>query len=192
MLSAADAMTWYAGIAGQTPAELTAVFDGLLGDPSGVTFLPYLSGERTPHNDADVRGAFVGLAHTHDTAALTHAVMEGVCHGLRDGLDAMTATGTTVDHLVAVGGGSNSPYWLQMLATVLDTPIVLPADADVGAAIGAARLGRLAATGESVTDVATPVEASATIDPDPDRRGAYADAGATFRSLYPAITGATS
>ncbi len=115
--------------------------------PSGVTFLPYLSGERTPHNDAAIRGAFVGLGHESSRVVLTQAVMEGVSFAIRDSLEALRAAGTTLSRVTAIGGGSRSRYWLKSIATALNLPVDLPDDGDFGAAFGAARLGLIAATG---------------------------------------------
>jgi xylulokinase len=112
ILAATDALNWFAGIAGADAAHLTADL-GPLHAPGRTLFLPYLGGERTPLNSATVRGAFIGLEHATDRAAATRAVLEGVAFALRDCRDALAATGTRIDSLVAVGGGSRSDYWLQ-------------------------------------------------------------------------------
>jgi xylulokinase len=190
ILSATDSLNWLAGIAGRDAAELTAELGDTLRAPTGVSFLPYLSGERTPHNDAAVRGAFAGLAHQSDRAALTQAVLEGVAFAFRDCLEALRAAGTELDRATAIGGGSRSRYWLGAIATALGIPVDIPADGDFGAAFGAARLGLIAATGAEPLAVCTAPTTVATIEPDAKLAAAYADAYARYRALYPAIKGA--
>ena len=183
ILSATDALNWYAKLVGKDPAALT----GGLGDtlePSGVAFLPYLSGERTPHNDAAIRGVFAGLGHDDDTVKLTRAVMEGVCFAFRDCLEALGEAGTTLDRVTAVGGGSRSDYWLRLMATVLDVPVELPADGDFGAAFGAARLGLMAADGADPAEVCTPPAVQKTHEPDRNRKQAYDDASTGGTAPY--------
>ena len=184
VLSAADSLGWYARLVGQTPAELTAGL-GPLQAPGRALFLPYLGGERTPHNDARVRGALIGLEHGTDTAAGTRAVLEGVTFALRDSLDALAATGTRIDSLIAVGGGSRSDYWLAAIATAFGIPVEVPQSGDFGAAFGAARLGLMAATGAGA-EIATAPAIARSIAPDPDLAPAFAAAQARYRQTYQA------
>ncbi len=153
MLSATDSLNWLSTVVGQSPGELTQELGSDLKDPSTLMFLPYLSGERTPHNDAAIRGGFVGLSTTTTRADMTRAVLEGVSFGLRDCLDAIRDTGTSMETLFAIGGGAASDYWLALLATVLETPLRRPEGGEFGAALGAARLGQVAATDSQVDDV---------------------------------------
>jgi len=146
ILAATDALNWYAGLVGQDAASLTGGL-GALQAPGKTLFLPYLGGERTPLNDAAIRGAFLGLEHATDRTAGTRAVLEGVTFAIRDSRDALAATGTKLERLIAVGGGSRSDYWLQSIATALDVAVQLPAAGDFGGAFGAARLAIMAATG---------------------------------------------
>jgi xylulokinase len=155
-----------------------------------VIFLPYLGGERTPHNDASVRGVFVGLSHESDRRALARAVVEGVAFALCDCRDALRAAGTTLTRLAAVGGGSRSRYWLEVLATALGVPIDVPAAGDFGAAFGAARLGLIAATGADPARVCTAPRLAHTVEPNPTHAAAFAAAHDRYRALYPAIRGA--
>ncbi len=184
ILAATDALNWFAGIAGADAAQLTADL-GALQAPGRTLFLPYLGGERTPLNSATVRGAFLGLEHATDRAAATRAVLEGVAFALRDCRDALAATGTRIDSLVAVGGGSRSDYWLQVIATALDHPLSIPEAGDFGAAFGAARLGMMAATGE--TGIATPPRITRTVAPDPALAGAFDDGHARYRRAATSI-----
>lgn len=185
ILAATDALNWFAGIAGTDAAQLTAQL-GPLQAPTRTLFLPYLGGERTPLNDAAIRGAFVGLAHATDRQAATRAVLEGVCFALADCRDALAATGTTFDTLLAAGGGARSSYWLAALATALDLPISEPQAGDFGAALGAARLGLMAATGAGLD--AMPMPPIARIHtPDPNLRAAFQDAHARYTQTRDAL-----
>ena len=187
ILSATDALNWYSGIAGKSAAELTAELGNSLKAPSGVTFAPYLSGERTPHNDAVIRGAFIGLGHESDRSVLTQAVLEGVSFAIRDNLEALKSAGTSISRVTAIGGGSRSEYWLASIATALDVPVDIPADGDFGAAFGAARLGLIAATGADPVAVCTAPQTARTIEPVSALSGAYDAAYQRYRELYPAI-----
>ncbi len=189
ILAAADALNWFAGIADQPASTLTAGL-GPLKAPGRPLFLPYLGGERTPHNDAKVRGSFLHLDHATDRAALTRAVLEGVTHAVRDSFDALTSTGTKINRLIAVGGGSKSDYWVQAIATSLDMPIDLPVAGDFGGAFGAARLGMMAATGAGVA-IATPPQIARTIDPARTLTTAFAEAHTRYRASYTALKGLT-
>lgn len=192
ILSATDSLNWLCEITGREAAELTAELGETLKAPTGVTFLPYLSGERTPHNDAKIRGAFAGLGHESGRAALTQAVLEGVAFAFRDSLEALGAAGTSLSRVTAIGGGSRSRYWLKAIATALGCPVDIPADGDFGAAFGAARLGLVAAEGADPLKIFTPPATAETVEPDAGLAGAYADAYARYRALYPAMRSACS
>ncbi|MBD0414322.1 xylulokinase [Oryzicola mucosus] len=187
ILSATDSLNWLSQISGKSASDLTSELGDDLRAPTGVTFLPYLSGERTPHNDAVIRGSFTGLEHGSDRAVLTQAVLEGVSFAFRDSLEALAKAGTTLTRVTAIGGGSRSHYWLKSIATALGIPVDIPTDGDFGAAFGAARLGLIAAESADPHQVCTPPKTSETIEPDAALSQAYADAYARYRSLYPAI-----
>ncbi|NKK69954.1 xylulokinase [Rhizobium leguminosarum bv. viciae] len=187
ILSATDALNWHSGVTGKSAADLTGEIGETLKAPTGVTFLPYLSGERTPHNDAVIRGAFIGLEHESSRVVLTQAVLEGVAFAIRDNLEALRSAGTGISRVTAIGGGSRSHYWLASIATALGVPVDLPADGDFGAAFGAARLGLIAATGADPIAVCTPPVTAGTIEPVSALSGAYEDAYKRYRALYPAI-----
>lgn len=185
ILAATDALNWYAGLVGADAAKLT----GELGDlkaPGKTVFLPYLGGERTPLNSASVRGAFTGLEHATDRQAGTRAVLEGVTYAIRDSRDALAATGTKLEHLLAVGGGSRSDYWLKLIASALDCPVQLPVAGDFGGAFGAARLALMAATGAGA-EIATLPQIARTIEPDPALKDAFDAGAARFRAAQSAI-----
>lgn len=187
ILSATDALNWYAKLVGDSAGNLTnALGDALLG-PSSNLFLPYLGGERTPHNDASIRGAFIGLSHADDTQALTRTVLEGVAFAFRDCQEALLSTGTTLDRLTAVGGGSQSNYWLSLLATVLNVPIDRPTAGDFGGAFGAARLGLIASEGADPVAICTPPNSVETFLPEQSLCAAFSDAYARFARTYPVL-----
>lgn|GEM_PF-3829588 len=133
--------------AGILRGDLAAHWEENVRPPDDVQFAPYLSGERTPHNDAHVRGSLAGISTSTTTQDLTHAVLTGVCFGLPDGFEPMEATGARFGTLYAIDGGVGSRYWLRLLATVLEKALHLPAGGGFGAALGAALLGMVAATG---------------------------------------------
>ena len=173
ILACTDALNWASGLFQTTAAQLT----GNLGDlqaPGKAHFLPYLGGERTPLASASVRAGFLGLEHATTRDDLTRAVLEGTCFAFADCRDVLVATGTKIERVLAIGGGTQSEYWLQALATALDVPLMLPDAADLGGAFGAARLGMMADTGD--LGVATEPPIARTIDPDPTLVDAFKDA----------------
>jgi xylulokinase len=189
ILSATDSLNWLSEITGKEASDLTGELGEALKAPTGVTFLPYLSGERTPHNDAAIRGVFAGLGHESSRAVLTQAVVEGVAFAFRDSQQALHQAGTELSRVTAIGGGSRSRYWLKAIATALQIPVDIPADGDFGAAYGAARLGLIAAENADPYEVCAAPATAETIEPDTKLGGAYAHAYERYRALYPAIKG---
>ncbi|MCQ8239702.1 xylulokinase [Rhizosaccharibacter radicis] len=187
-LSAAASLGWWAGIAGRDEATLLAELDAApMGDVP--VFGPYLSGERTPHNDGAVRGAFALLSHDTARPDMTRAVLEGVAFSMRDCLDALAGAGTRIGEADVIGGGSRSRAWTTIMATVLDMPLHRLADGETGGAFGAARLARLAVTGEDPAAVCLPPRRTETIMPDPAMAEALRARLHRYRALYPAIAG---
>lgn len=178
ILAATDALNWWAAIVGSDAAALTSGL-GELQAPGRTAFLPYLGGERTPLNSASVRGGFVGLDHATDRDAGTRAVLEGVAFALADCRDALAAAHTSIETCVAVGGGSQSEYWLQAVATALELPLDLPVGGDFGAAFGAARLGMMAATG--ATEIADRPPIQRQIEPVQALIGDFREGHARYR-----------
>lgn len=189
ILAATDALNWFAGMVGDSAANLTGALGGLQA-PGKTLFLPYLGGERTPLNDAAIRGAFVGLEHATDRSAATRAVLEGVTFAIRDSRDALAATGTKLERLIAVGGGTRSDYWLRAIATALNVPVQLPVAGDFGGAFGAARLGLMAATGAGA-EVCTLPPIARVVEPDAALTQAFDAGHARFRAAQTAIRGLT-
>lgn len=190
ILAATNALEWYGKIVGKCAQALTDELGDVLQAPGTVQFLPYLGGERTPHNDSAIRGAFLGLSHSDDLRSLTRAVLEGVGFAFRDNLEAIRSAETDISRVLAVGGGSKSRYWLKVIATALGVPVDIPKDGEFGAAFGAARLGLMAATGADPGTVCQPPEIAQVIEPDRQLKSAFADAYQSYRAAYPALKGA--
>ena len=189
MLSAAGSLQWFRdALAPGVP--FPALVDEALGVPpgsDGVLFLPYLSGERTPYPDPRARGAFVGLAARHGRPHMTRSVLEGVAFGLKDSLELMRAVGVTgFDEIRATGGGSKSALWRQILADVLEMPVMTTTTSE-GAAQGAAMLaatgaGWFASVQDACRALVTPGER---VEPSP--ADVYRERYAQYRALYPAL-----
>ena len=186
MLSAASCLQWAAsllGVASAAEMESRASASHLAQRNRAPIFLPYLSGERTPHNSASVRGSFHDLSFDTDAAALAYAVIEGVTFGLRDGLQALRAAGSSPERLSLVGGGARSAFWAQQLASCLGLDIVTHGASAAGGALGAARLGWLA-SGATVAEVCTAPAADQIYVPDPVEHALLEPRYARFKALY--------
>lgn len=186
ILSASDSLEWLSRVAGRTAADLANAV-GKVERPSAVTFLPYLSGERTPHNDAGARGVFAGLSQSDGLTDLTQAVLEGVAYAFADCQRVLKDAGTDFETALAVGGGARSETWLRIIASVLDRPLEITADSDVGAALGAARLAICAAEGADPVEVCAAPEILRTVEPDPGLVQGYREGYERYRALYPAV-----
>ena len=189
MLSAASCLQWVTRLLGaSSEAALEAQASGLnaVQRAKAPLFLPYLSGERTPHNDAVTRGSFHELSNDTDAAALAYSVIEGVSFGLADGMRALQAAGCGVTQLSLVGGGARSALWAQQLATLLNINIVTHEESAAGGALGAARLAWLA-TGAAVADVCLTPKISKIYKPDAEELKILAPRYQRFRAIYPAL-----
>ncbi len=191
MLSAAGSLRWFrdALAPGESFGEVAGSAADVQAAADGLYFLPYLSGERSPHVDPFARGAFVGLTLRHDRRHLARAVLEGVAFGLRDGLDLMLKAGMPrPSEIRASGGGLASPLWRQILADVLDAELVTTSTTE-GAAFGAAVLAAVGAGW--FRDVPSAVADLVATTPSAlpgSARAAYAAAHAAYRELYPALS----
>jgi xylulokinase len=192
MLSAAGSLRWLRDVVGGTYDELVAEATAWPPGAEGLTFLPYLQGERTPHADPSARAMFEGLSLRHDRGALVRSVLEGVAYGLRDSLELLRELGVEPAAGRASGGGARSELWLKIVASVLGIPIERTA-VEEGAAYGAALLGGVAAgtfaTAQEAVDAC--VRVRDTVEPDPGWQRVYDEGYERFRSLYPAIKGVT-
>ena len=190
MLSAAGSLQWArdALAPGTGFEQLVASAQAWGPGAEGLTFLPYLAGERTPHADPDARGAFAGLGLRHDRGALIRAVLEGVAFGLRDCLDLITAVGIAAPRGRASGGGAISDLWLSIVASVLELELERPSVTE-GGAFGAALLGGVAAGiwDDVETAIGATVRVLSVIDPVAEWIEPYREAGARYRDLYPRL-----
>jgi xylulokinase len=189
MLTAASALRWLRTLThADSEAQLVAEAEALPAGTSVPQFLPYLSGERTPHNNPHACGVFFGLTHDHGRGHLARAVLEGVAFAFLDGQQALLDGGAQIDTITLVGGGSRSAPWAQVLADTLGRRLDRRSGAEVGAALGAARLGRLARTGESVASVCTAPPIVDSFEPDPTRHAALGERHGQFQRLYAALS----
>lgn len=184
MLSAASCVDWAVRLTGAASAEtLISQAERDVELPSNVpVFLPYLSGERTPHNDPNAKGVLFGLTHDTEAAEIAQAVLEGVALAFADGLSVLPTRGA-IETITVIGGGSRSRYWGRILAAALDKPLTYRKFADVGPALGAARLAQVGATGKSATEFKPP-EIQHVIEPDRHDVAVMADKLPRFRRLY--------
>ena len=183
MLSASSALSWWCGITGLTPAALLAGLPVGGVRQAAPLFLPYLSGERTPHADPGATGSFHGLTAAHGRDDLSYAVLEGVAFAFADGLAALQQAGSRPARLLAIGGGARSDAWLQLLADVLGLALDRPAGAEVGPALGAARLALLS-LGLAQSAVITPPPIAQTFTPNPARHAMLQTRLARYRAAY--------
>ena len=200
MLSAGGSLRWFrdalghseksvAELLGRDPYELlTDEAQHVPPGSEGLVFLPYLTGERTPHPDPNARGAFVGLTLRHNKAHLTRAVLEGVAFGLRDSLELLKELGQSVSQVRVSGGGARSALWQQILADVFGVELVM-VNVTEGAAYGAALLAGVGAqvypTIEEACD--RTIRITQRVEPIPENVARYAECYAVYRSLYPAL-----
>jgi len=184
-LNAASVLDWVARLTGKT--DLPAMVDAARA--RGMTlqapvFLPYLSGERTPHNDPHARGVFFGIRPDTDPADLTLAALEGVAFAFADGLDVLVERGGTVGDITVTGGGARLPYWGELLAAALKRPLIYRSGGEVGAALGAARLARLAVDAGLPEEVCIPPPVVRVVEPNPSLVELLEQRRRTFVHLY--------
>lgn len=185
MLSAASCMDWAMGVTGINSAG--ALIDAAQNESHigcKINFLPYLSGERTPHNNPHASGVLFGLDHDTSAADIAQSVLEGVAFGMADGLTALCDAGVNVDHISVIGGGSQSYYWGQILAAALQRPLVYRDGAATGPAFGAARLARHAIQGGSFEKSFAPPAVIKVIEPETSIIENLAAKKAQFSRLY--------
>ena len=186
-LSAASCVDWAARAMG---IDLPAFF--ALAQQAGPAagpelFLPDLSGERTPHNDPHIRGAFLSLGNDSDAGRMAAAVLEGVAFAHADGLAALREAGTRVENLHVIGGGARSAYWGSILSAALGVRLTYLDGGEVGPALGAANLAQIAVTGASAAEACTRPAIAHVIEPDPALAARLAPKLARFRAAYPAL-----
>ncbi|WP_333495476.1 xylulokinase [Kluyvera sp. CHPC 1.251] len=186
MLSAASCLDWAARLTGLTtvPALISAA-ESADNQADPIWFLPYLSGERTPHNNPQAKGVFFGLTHQHGPAELARAVLEGVGYALADGMDVVHACGVTPKSITLIGGGARSPWWRQMLADISGLQLDYRTGGDVGPALGAARLAQIAVNSDKpLSELLPQLQLEQTHCPDAQQHAVYQQRRETFRRLY--------
>jgi len=183
ILAASDCVAWLCEVTGADVETLMAELDG--GDhlAADLLFHPYLSGERTPHNDAEARGGFFGLARHHGRVDMSRAVLQGVGFAIADATSVLAEAGGAPEVMLATGGGAKNGLWLSYVAAVTGVPVVLPEDGDFGAALGAARLAMMA-DGMAMSDVCEKPRTRAVIAPDAAMADALLPAYSRWREIY--------
>jgi xylulokinase len=170
-LSAGLSLSWVAGLLGRDVAPLVAEAEAWAADPKNIAsapfFRPYLTGERTPHNDPSLTAAFTGMRVEHGPAALVYAVLEGVAFAFADCMDVMSDAGARPESCLVVGGGARSPFWLGQIAGALQMQLQVSASG-AGAALGAARLAMLATQAGTEAEICAVPPIARTIEPGAD------------------------
>jgi xylulokinase len=190
ILSAASCVDWAARLCGL--ANPGALFDAAAArnkPTDSEIFLPYLSGERTPHNDPNAQGVLFGLTQESSTSSVAQAVLEGVAFAFRDGMDALLASGATIESVSVIGGGARSIYWGKILSSVLRRPLTYRDSGAVGPAYGAARLARMGSEKASVEEICTPPPILHVAEPDDRLSDLYTQRMGRYRSLYQNLKG---
>ena len=189
VLSAASCLAWVTKLTGFTDEKslLDEVEKLDFSSPSSVMFLPYLSGERTPHNNPNAKGVFFGLDHNTNAAELGRAVLEGIAYAFADGQQALLAAGTKIDQVSVIGGGARSALWGKILASALNTPLTYRKGAEVGPAFGAARLAKIGVTKLSASEVCHASEVDFVIEPDSIMQDYYKTQHKKYQQLYQSL-----
>ncbi|MFC0176916.1 xylulokinase [Vibrio breoganii] len=191
ILSAASCLDWVAQLSDfEDVGQMLAETEAKANQESTVYFLPYLSGERTPHNDPTAKGVFFGMTHSTTKYDLVQAVLEGVGFAFADGLDALHETKLVPEEISLIGGGARSAYWRQMLSNIFGMKVVFREGGDVGPALGAARLARLGVEeGATITDVCPVPPVMQVHMPDLAVTELYASKRGTYQALYSQLKG---
>ena len=184
ILAATDCLNWLSRIMEKSPHDLINALGEDVKPPSKVRFFPYLSGERTPYNDTQIRAAFSGLSKATCQEDITRAVLEGVAFGLKDSFEALKLTGKAPVRMMAIGGGSASLYWLKLIATCLDISLDLPVGREFGAALGSARLAIVASGSMGIGEIMVKPQVKETVEPSLTLRNIMAERFQSFREAY--------
>ena len=188
MLNGASCLAWTASVLGRADIEgLLRETEAVTHGPSDLMFLPYLSGERTPHNDASARGVFFGLSASTSAADMTRAVLEGVAYSIREARDVLAAASTPLNSLGVVGGGTKSDLWMRIISDVTGLTLSRLDGTELGPAFGAARLARMALTGETPATVCSKPWVLDKFAPSDRTTKAYTAGYARYRELYVAL-----
>lgn len=189
ILSAASSLSWVTKLTGFSDEKslLDEVEKLDFSKPSSLIFLPYLSGERTPHNNPNAQGVFFGLDHNTDPAELGRAVLEGIAFAFADGQQALIAAGTVIDQISVIGGGSRSKLWGKILASVLNKPLTYRQGGEVGPAYGAARLAKVGIHKLNASDVCIASEIDHVIEPEQYMTNYYPAQHLKYQRIYQSL-----
>jgi xylulokinase len=189
VLNGAGALAFAGRLLGKSPAVLESEAADLYRGPSELLFLPYLSGERTPLDDPYARGVLFGMSETTSPADVTRATMEGVALTLAEARDCLETAGAKIERVGLIGGGARSDLWTRMIAAATGFTVVRMEGGESGPALGAARLARMAATGEPAQAVCSPPKIADVTKPDPELAAMFAAQRQRFKALYEAVKG---
>ena len=184
ILSASSCLSWLSGIMKQSESELISGLESSPHQPGELIFLPYLSGERTPHNNPNAQGVFFGLTHQHGAKELTKAVLEGVAYAFSDSQKVLLDAGAKIEEVSLIGGGSKSHLWAQILASVLERPIIRHVSSEMGPALGAARLAMLATDNGTIEEICQRPLIKEIVEPYSKHVPQYRNYSNRFRRLY--------
>lgn len=188
ILSAASCVDWATRLCGvKDAASLFAQVEARGKPTNSEVFLPYLSGERTPHNDPNAKGVMFGMTHETDAASFGQAVLEGVAFAFRDGMNALLDSGAALDTITVIGGGARSAYWGKILASALGRPLIYRDGGEIGPAFGAARLARLSLGKDAIEDVCVAPPIANIIEPDERLSDHFSGKRQKFTQLYSAL-----
>lgn len=189
LLNGASCLQWAANLLGESDiAALLHRVEAQHTAPSDILFLPYLDGERTPHNNPYARGVFFGLGSDSTREMMVQSTLEGVAFALSDAQSRLHAAGTYCELPGVIGGGARSRYWIQLISDIMGTPLARYQGAAKGPAFGAARLGRLALTKELPEDVCQKPIIEEVIEPNQSRHASYQPRFEKFKRLYSALS----
>jgi xylulokinase len=184
ILSASSCLSWLSGIMKQSESELISGLESSPHQPGELIFLPYLSGERTPHNNPNAQGVFFGLTHQHGAKELTKAVLEGVAYAFSDSQKVLLDAGAKIEEVSLIGGGSKSHLWAQILASVLERPMIRHVSSEMGPALGAARLAMLATDNGTIEEICQRPLIKEIVEPYSKHVPQYRNYSNRFRRLY--------
>ena len=184
ILSASSCLSWLSSILKENESKLIDSLGSGPINPGEITFLPYLSGERTPHNNPNAQGVFFGLKHEHGAKELTQAVLEGVAFAFRDCQKVLIHAGSDIDEISLIGGGSKSRLWAQILSSVLERPIIRHESSEMGPAIGAARLAMIATKNGTIDEICQRPPIKEIIEPNLSNTPQYREGQDRYQKLY--------
>lgn len=188
MLNGASALAWVSKLLGaQDIGALLAKVEERFAGPSPVVFLPYLNGERTPHGDSDIRGAFLGLSPSTDPVEIAQAVIEGIAFSVGQADELLSRAGCSCALPGLIGGGAQSLFWCRILSTVLGRTLARYDDADLGPALGAARLAMIGESGADIRSIAVAPTIAEDVQPFGEHIDHYAQRLGAYKAMFTAV-----